>query len=141
MARPRGPLSDTESTVLRILWEHGPGTVREVNEHLSHWAYTTVQTLLTRLVKKGYAACDRTGFAHLFRPLVTRDELLRERACELVDRWAEGIAAPLVLALVEEHRLSQTEIQQLRRVLDRLDEEARSAAHDQRETNGHNSQP
>jgi BlaI family penicillinase repressor len=116
-----GPISDTEFDVLKVLWEHGPGTVRQVNDELGRWAYTTVQTLLTRLEKKGYVACDRSPFAHVFRPVVSREELLRRRLGELVEQLSDGAATPLVLALVEDHRFSAEEIEQFRRLLDRLE--------------------
>ena len=120
-----GPISETEFEVLKVLWEQGPGTVREVNDRLRRWAYTTVQTLLTRLEKKGYVACDRSGFAHVFRPAVSRDKLLRRRLRELSEQLSDGAATPLVLALVEDHRFSTEEIEQFRHLLDELETRAR----------------
>ena len=115
------PISETELRVLRVLWEQGPGTVRQINQTLPHWAYTTVQTLLVRLERKGYVACDRSGFAHVFRALVSRDELMRRRLSELAQQLSDGVATPLVLALVEENRFSAQEIEQFRRLLDQLE--------------------
>ncbi len=126
MRKDLPPLSETEREVLKTLWEHGPGTVREVNEKLPQWAYTTVQTLLTRLQRKGYVACDRSGFAHVFRPLVTRDKLVRHRLRDLVAEFAQEMTAPLVLAMVEQQRPSPEEIQRLRQLLDRLEAEYES---------------
>jgi BlaI family penicillinase repressor len=119
----RPPLSDAEREVLRVLWDHGPGTVREVNALLEEqgrrWAYTTVITLLQRLQAKGYVASDTSGFAHVFRAAVSRDAVLRQRLTDLADEFCEGTAAPLVLALVEGQRLSHDELQQLRELIDR----------------------
>ena len=123
MTEPLGPISDTEFEVLKVLWQHGPGTVRELHDKLRRWAYTTVQTLLTRLEKKGYVACDRSGFAHVFRPVVSRDKLLRRRLSELAEQLSDGVVTPLVLALVEDHRFSPEEIEQFRQLLDRLETE------------------
>ena len=117
------PLSQTEFRVLRVLWAQGPGTVRQVNGKLRHWAYTTVQTLLARLERKGYVACDRSRFAHVFRARVSRDQLMRRRLGELVEQLSDGVATPAVLALVEDHRFSSEEIEQFRRLLDRLEAE------------------
>jgi len=128
MAPELAPLSETELEVLKTLWQHGPGTVREVNEKLPQWAYTTVQTLLTRLERKGYVACDRSGFAHVFRPLVTCDKLVRRRLSDLVEQFSQEVTAPLVLALVEQQHLSPAEIQRLRQVLDLLEAQNRSSA-------------
>lgn len=124
MTRELPALSETELEVLKVLWQRGPGTVREVNEQLPHWAYTTVQTLLTRLQRKGYVACDRSGFAHIFRAAVSRDKLVRRRLNDLVEQFSQEVTTPLVLALVEQQRLSPDEIQRLRQLLDRLESES-----------------
>lgn len=123
MAHELAPLSETELEVLKTLWQQGPGTVREINQELSQWAYTTVQTLLTRLERKGYVVCDRSGFAHVFRAAVSRDKLVRRRLEDLVEQFSQEVTTPLVLALVEQQRLSPEEIQRLRQLLDRLEGE------------------
>jgi predicted transcriptional regulator len=111
--------------VLKVLWEQGPGTVRGLEETLRQrgrtWAYTTVQTLLLRLLAKGYVASDKSGAAHVFRPVVTRDRLLRQRLKALANELCEGTASPLVLALVEGQRFSAEEIAEFRRLLDELE--------------------
>lgn len=127
MTDRRPTISETELDVLKTLWELGRGTVREVLTallpHGRRWAYTTVQTLLTRLETKGFVACERTGSAHLFRPLVTREQLLQQRLSALSDQLCEGTASPLVLALVEGVRFTPAEIDQFRKLLDQLDVE------------------
>jgi predicted transcriptional regulator len=123
MRRP--PVSETELEILKAIWEHGPGTVREINARLRptgrRWAYTTVLTLLQRLEAKGYVASNKTGLAHVFRAVVTRDRLLRQRLKDLAQQLCEGAPAPLVLALVESQHFSEQEIEQFRRLLDELD--------------------
>jgi predicted transcriptional regulator len=122
---PRGSITETELDVLKALWENGPGTVRVINERLRHqgrrWAYTTVLTLLQRLEAKGYVISDKTGMAHVFRPAVTRDKLLRQRLKDLANQLCEGTATPLVLALVEGQRFTAEEISQFRQLLDQLE--------------------
>src|SRR5438552_2238555 len=76
MAEGRRPtISETELDILKVLWEHGPATVRAINDRLRRlgrrWAYTTVLTLLSRLESKGYVASDKSGvilFCRLLRP-------------------------------------------------------------------------
>lgn len=123
MMAPRQPgLSETELEVLKALWELGSGTVRELNELLTRrgrrWAYTTVLTLVGRLQTKGYVASDTGAVAHVFRPLVSREELLRLRLTSLADDLCGGTATPLVHALVEGGRLTSEEIAEFRRLLD-----------------------
>jgi BlaI family transcriptional regulator, penicillinase repressor len=122
------PTSETEQAVLKVLWDRGPGTVREVLAALVEqghsWAYTTVQTLLTRLMAKGYVAADRTGPAHVYRAAVSRGELLQQRLSDLADTFCEGTTSPLMLALVEGGELTPQEIARFRKLLDKLEAES-----------------
>ena len=123
MRRP--PVSETELEILKAIWEQGPGTVREINARLRptgrRWAYTTVLTLLQRLEAKGYVSSNKTGLAHVFRAVVSRDRLLRQRLKDLAQQLCEGAPAPLMLALVESQHFSDEEIEQFRRLLDELE--------------------
>jgi predicted transcriptional regulator len=118
----RPGLSDAEREVLKVLWDHGQGTVREINEALAQegrkWAYTTVATLLQRLAAKRYVASDPRAVPHVYRPVVTRQELLESRLKDTADELCDGRAAPLVLALVKGSRFTALELARLRRLLD-----------------------
>src|SRR5438105_4316942 len=121
-----GPsISKTELDILKVLWEHGSGTVREINTLLHRQghprAYTTMLTLLQRLEAKGYVASDKSGVAHVFRPTVSRDKLLRQRLKDLANQLCEGTATPLMFALVEGQRFTAEELSQFRRLLDQLE--------------------
>jgi BlaI family penicillinase repressor len=115
-------LSESEREVLRVLWDRGPGTVREINAELTRrgrrWAYTTVATLLHRLSAKQYAASDPSTVPHVFRAAVTRDEILERRLKDAADELCDGRAAPLVLALVQGGRFSAEELARMRKLLD-----------------------
>jgi predicted transcriptional regulator len=125
MGTLRPPVSDAELEVLKALWTDGPGTVRDVDARLRRGrrrlAYNTVLTLLSRLRDKGYVAADRSGTAHVFRSVVTRDELLSHGLTTLADRICDGTASPLVHALVTGRRWSPADIAHLRRLLDDLE--------------------
>ena len=128
----RTPVSDAELEVLKVLWTDGPSTVRDVAATLRKQrrklAYNTVLTLLSRLRDKGYVAADRRDTAHLFKPLVTREELLGSTLAALADRVCDGITSPLVLALVKGQRFSADEIAHFRKLLDDLMPEKASKA-------------
>lgn len=120
---PRQPkLSETELEVLKALWDLGAATVRELNFLLQRqgrrWAYTTVLTLLTRLQAKGCVASQTGSVAHVYRPTVSRDELVARQLTDLADDLCDGAASPLVKALVEGHRFSAEELAHFRRMLD-----------------------
>jgi predicted transcriptional regulator len=122
----RPGLSDAERDVLRVLWDQGAGTVRELNGVLKqkgrHWAYTTVATLLQRLAAKQYVASDPSAVPHVYRAVVTRDELLEIRLKEAANEFCDGRAAPLVLALMRGNRFSSSELARLRKILDEAQE-------------------
>ena len=124
MARTRA-ISDAELEVLKVLWNRGPSTVREVHVHLTRKkdrrAYNTVLTLLARLREKGFVVSEKLGVALQFRAVVSREQLLKRRLAELADQVCDGTAAPLVHALVDSRRFSAEEIGALRRLLDELD--------------------
>ena len=128
----RPALSVAEREVLKVLWDHGRGTIREINEVLQRqgrqWAYTTVATLLQRLVVKKYAASDPSAVPHVFRAVVSRDELLERRLKDAAEELCDGRAAPLVLALVQGNRFSADEVARLRRLLDEAAGQSSSSA-------------
>ncbi|MEZ6141461.1 MAG: BlaI/MecI/CopY family transcriptional regulator [Zavarzinella sp.] len=118
------PISESERLLLKALWELGPVTVREVLDHVAKqgvdWAYTTVQTMLNRLVTKEYVAISR-GTAHLYQATYSRDQLLQQQLTDLADTYCEGTTSPLMLALVEGKQFSAEEIASFRELLDRLE--------------------
>jgi BlaI family transcriptional regulator, penicillinase repressor len=120
-------VSDAELEVLKVLWERGPGVVREVAGELKgrhrRWAYTTILTLLSRLREKGYVTQskkDGGGAAHVFAAAVTREELLGRQLTELAERVCDGTASPLVQALVNCRRLKREDVAYMRKMLDGL---------------------
>lgn len=127
MARRQAPISDTELSVLKVLWRIGAGTVRDVEAGLPRrrqpLAYNTVLTLLSRLRDKGYVAVDRSGPAHVFRATMTRDEVIGHGLATLAARICDGTAGPLVHALVRGGRFSADEIAGFRKLLDELEPE------------------
>ncbi|MFI5378979.1 MAG: BlaI/MecI/CopY family transcriptional regulator [Tepidisphaerales bacterium] len=125
MAGTVPPVSDAELDVLKVLWDRGPGTVREVEARLRRrrrkWAYNTILTLLSRLREKGHVASDKSGAAHVFRAAVSREQLLRHGLSKLADRVCDGTASPLVHALVHGGRFSAEEIAEFRKLLDEME--------------------
>jgi BlaI family penicillinase repressor len=125
----RPVMSDAEREVLKVLWDHGPQTVREVLERFAaqgqEWTRSTVITLLQRLEKKGYVHSDKSRFAFVFRAVVSREEVMHARMVELAEELSEGDAVPLVLAFAEQHRFTAEEIERFRHILDELDAKRR----------------
>ncbi|HEY1860112.1 MAG TPA: BlaI/MecI/CopY family transcriptional regulator [Gemmataceae bacterium] len=128
-ARKTSGGNTTELEVLKALWDHGPGTVRQIHAQLRadgcKAAYTTILTHLQRLEAKGYVVSDKRDVAHVFRAAVSRDRLLRRRLKDLANELCDGTAAPLLHALVEGRRFKPEEIERFRRLLDELEDEKR----------------
>ena len=117
-----GPL---EFQLMRILWEGGrPVTAREVLDTHNRSTrrslkYTTVMTLLTRMVEKGMLRVDRSRIPFRFRPRVAREQVLRQRLHEFIDLFFDGRTVDLALRLVEEEPLSEEVIDRLEQLLER----------------------
>jgi BlaI family transcriptional regulator, penicillinase repressor len=123
MDKIKAGLSDAEREALRVLWDHGPGTVRRLMERLTErghqWAYSTVATLLRRLEGKGYSASETVGGSLIYRPALSREDLLERRLKDAADELCDGAEAPLVfLALVQGNRFTIDELDRIRRIID-----------------------
>ena len=116
---------------MTAVWEHSPATAREVLERIppeTAWAYTTVKTMLARLVGKGALAAEKRGNTSVYTPLLTRDEARRSAWGSLLDRAFEGGVGSFVRFVAERQSLSSDERAELRRMLDELDAESDSGA-------------
>ncbi len=126
-------LSEAEREVLRVLWDHGPGAVRDIKVFLADrgrkWAYTTVATYLQRLQTKQYVASDSTVMPHVYRATVTREGLLDRRLKDAAEELCDGQAAPLLLALVQGNRFSAEDLARFRRLLDEAGAELKTRKH------------
>lgn len=124
MDQIKADLSEAEREALRVLWEHGPGTVRQILDVITDrgrsWAYSTVATLLRRLESKGYAASQAQGDggALVYRASVSREDLLERRLRDAAEELCDGAAAPLVLALVQGNRFTTEELDRIRKLID-----------------------
>ena len=122
-------VTGAELEVLKLLWDRTEATARElvaaVASRRRPWAHTTVLTLLNRLEQKGFVEVDRKQVAHVFRPSVRRDELLRARLDDLTDELCDGVPGALVRAFVKGRRFSASEIRGFRALLDGLESRPR----------------
>ena len=118
MARPPAEdVTNTELTILQVLWDQGESTRRQVADVVypggGEAHYATVQNLLGRLERKGFVRSNRGGNVLVFTATVDRDELIRRRLQVLADKLCGGAAAPLIMNLVRSQPLSAAEVEQL----------------------------
>ena len=119
------PLSKGEMEVARILWQLKQATVREVHEAFPAARkidFTTVQTYLRRLDSKGYVRARLDGRTLVYTPVVERRKVVGQAIDDLVDRLFGGEALPLMQHLIEEKGISETDLAQLRQLIDRLEQ-------------------
>jgi predicted transcriptional regulator len=129
MARTPQDVTDTELAVLQALWDGGPATIRRLTDVLYPGGgpaeYATVQKLLDRLEKKGCVRRDRTAAAHTFTAAIGRDELIGRRLQTVAEKLCGGSLTPLLTHLVRGRRLSARERQELRALIDELDDKGK----------------
>jgi BlaI family transcriptional regulator, penicillinase repressor len=112
-------LSEAEWKVMTVVWRRHPVSARGVLEDLprgTDWAYTTVKTLLTRLVRKGALKETRDGVAAIYAPAVSELAARRSAVRGLVQR-AFGGYAPMLHFLLQEDELSEADRKELKRLL------------------------
>ena len=126
MTTERPALSKGEMEVARVLWGLGSAGVRQVHDALPddrEMDFTTVQTYLRRLETKGYAKARLEGRIRIYAPRVKPRTVIRETVDDLIDRLFGGEAMPLMRHLIEDHRISEDELAQLRKLLNETDDE------------------
>jgi len=119
-------LAETEWEVMKPFWDQGPLAARDVYAAIPEsrgWAYKTVKTMLSRLVKKGALTYDQVGNSYLYRPVYTREEMTREEAQSFVQRVFDGALNPFLAYFVE-----SASPEELKRIRKELDEMARKKA-------------
>lgn len=122
----RPALAKSELEVARIVWRLGEATVRQVLETLPAKRgldFATVQTYLRRLESKGYLRVRQRGRTNVYASCVEPRRVLREVVDDFVDRVFDGETLPLVQHLIQDGALSDDEIDQLQRTLNRLKEQ------------------
>jgi BlaI family penicillinase repressor len=130
---PRTPIprpTDAELAILRVLWDRGPSTVRQVHEILGRErpaAYTTALKLLQIMTEKGLVERDERDRTHVYRARLSEEQTQRQLVRDLVDRAFGGSATKLVMQALASRRASPDELREIRRAIDsaRQEKEAR----------------
>jgi predicted transcriptional regulator len=110
---------------MEVLWDLGPASVQAVQQRLvadydREYAHTTIHTMLNVLVKKGKVKRTAKERAHVYRPAVTRGEVVKQTVKEVVDKLFAGSAAGLVMNVMETRDLTPDDVAQLRKRLEEI---------------------
>ena len=113
--------TDRELAILRILWDKGPSTVRDVNEAMNedeNTGYTTTLKLMQIMAKKGLVRRDDSQFKHVYRPALTEEKTQKQLVGDLLDRAFSGSAEKLVMRALSAKKVSAKELAGIRKMLD-----------------------
>jgi predicted transcriptional regulator len=122
VGRPAQDITESELSVLRILWDRGTATIRQLTDVLypegEAAQYATVQKLLDRMEAKGYVRRDRALYVHVFAPVLDRDELIGRRLRSLAEMLCDGSLTPLLTHLARATDLTEDDRLALRAIME-----------------------
>ena len=121
MNRPAPRPTDAELAILRILWERGPSTVRQVHDILANErqaAYTTALKLLQIMTEKGLVERDERDRTHIYRARLSEETTQRQLVRDLLDRAFGGSSGKLVMQALATKRASAEELKDIRKAID-----------------------
>jgi predicted transcriptional regulator len=111
--------TDAELAILRVLWNRGPSTVREVAEAMRHQGdYTTVLKTLQIMTEKGLVRRNESERTHVYEAAASETSTQRQLVSDLLQRVFDGSAAKLVLQALQAGKASPDELAEIRRLLD-----------------------
>ncbi len=115
-------LTEAELRIMDVLWRKGSGTVQQVLDWLpSNLAYNSVLTTIRTLEKKGQVKHLKDGRAHIYKPVVGRDQATRSEIRHLVGRFFSNSHEALVLNILQDEAMDAAQLKRLREILERSD--------------------
>jgi BlaI family transcriptional regulator, penicillinase repressor len=112
-------LTPLELEIMHVLWNEGPANVQMVQQNLKReLAYTTVQTMLNILHRKGKVKRALKDRAYFYKPVVSRSQVVGQHMGDIVERLFGGSAESLVMSLVETKHLTPKKLARLQKLLE-----------------------
>ena len=116
-------LTPLELEIMTVLWETGAANVQTVQQRLAReLAYTTVQTMLNVLHRKGKVKRTLKERAYFYRPAISRQQVVGQTMKDIIDRLFGGSAESLVMSLVETRHLTPEKLNELNDLIDKAKE-------------------
>jgi len=126
MARKKSSqLTDSEQSIMQILWDKGEASVREIADILSEektTAYTTVQTMCKILTDKGYADFHKQGKAFIYTPKITQKDARQGALTSMLNKFFGGSPEVLAQHLLQETDIEIKDLEELQSKIDQLDD-------------------
>src|SRR5215204_770963 len=125
MARTKSEhLTPLELEIMNVLWETGPANVQTVQQKLPRdLAYTTVQTMLNILHKKGKTKRALKDRAYFYKPAVSQKQVVSKQVADVIDRLFGGSAESLVMSLLETKHLTPEKLARLQKLVEQVKED------------------
>jgi predicted transcriptional regulator len=112
-------LTEAELRIMDVLWRKGSGTVQQVQDWLpSSLAYNSVLTTIRILEKKGHLKHAKDGRAHVYEPVIGREEATRSEIRHLVSRFFRNSHEALVLNILQDEQIDADQLKRMRAVLE-----------------------
>ena len=113
-------LGRLELQIMNAVWDKGKATVHDVKNALSRRkpAYSTILTMMRKLEVKGYLEHEVDGRTYVYRPLISQQAVRQGVLGDLVERLFEGSTSLLLTSLVEQNRISENELRQIRKLIE-----------------------
>ncbi len=128
-ASPASKPTPTELEILRVLWDRGPSTVREVHETLSsarEIGYTTVLKIMQIMTAKGMVRRNEESRAHVYQACQPAEKTKQQLVSDLLHRAFADSASQLMMHALAGKKTSEREIEEIRRMLDQYEERRKS---------------
>jgi BlaI family penicillinase repressor len=116
--------TEAELELLRVLWERGPLTVREIHDALSGdkaTGYTTTLKILQKMTDKGLVRRDESQRSHVYEPVMKAEQTQRQLVRDLLQKAFGGSPAQLVMQALSEKKATPAELSEIRHLLDQLE--------------------
>lgn len=115
-------ISEAEFEVMKIVWKYAPISTNDVIDKLtptSSWSPKTIQTLLKRLAAKGAVTYEKQSRVFVYTPLVQEREYISRESSTFLKRYYNGNISTMLSAYLENDQLSDTQIEELRALLNK----------------------
>ncbi len=120
MAKKRYDLTEAEWDIISAIWLNQPCAAPTVTEHLQNktgWSYSTVKTLMDRMVNKGLLKTERIRNLILYRAAITKQQARKNEIMRTVKRAFDGALTPMMQFLIDSNELSEDELTELEKII------------------------
>ena len=120
MTKKRHELTEAEWEIIDAVWENQPcaaPTVKEVLKKKKGWSYSTVKTLMDRMVQKGLLKTKKIRNIILYRASITKKQAQRTEVMRTVKRAFDGAMTPMMQFMLENNKLKKNELKELEKLI------------------------